>query len=101
MLALQLRAPAPAAAAPLQLVELADPDAAPDELVLEVVACAVCRTDLQLVEGDLEARRLPVVPGHQAVGRVVRVGKDVLGWEVGTGPEWRGSTRPAENVSSA
>ena len=83
MLALQLQAPAPRSAAPLELVELADPEPAPDELVLEVAACAICRTDLQLAEGDLEARRLPIVPGHQAVGRVEKVGKRVQGWGVG------------------
>ena len=94
MLGLQLRAPAPAAAAPLQLVELADPEPAPDELVLEVAACAVCRTDLQLVEGDLEVRQSPIVPGHQVVGRVETVGKDVRGWEVGdrAGVAWLAST---------
>ena len=94
MLALGLRAPGPAAAAPLQLIELADPEPAPDELVLEVAACAVCRTDLQLVEGDLEARRLPIVPGHQVVGRVETVGTDVRGWAVGdrAGVAWLAST---------
>jgi propanol-preferring alcohol dehydrogenase len=56
-------------------------------VVVDVVACAVCRTDLQLVEGDLEARRLPIGPGHQAVGRVRAVGAGVdstlLGRRVG------------------
>jgi alcohol dehydrogenase, propanol-preferring len=94
MLALQLRAPAPVAVAPLRLVELVDPEPAPDELVLEVAACAVCRTDLQLVEGDLDARRLPIVPGHQAVGRVEKVGRSVVGWRVGerAGVAWLAST---------
>jgi len=47
----------------------------PDGHVLvEVLACGVCRTDLQLVSGDLAARRLPIVPGHQVVGRVIEVG---------------------------
>lgn len=46
----------------------------PGEVLVEVEACAVCRTDLQLCEGDLAAHRLPIVPGHQAVGRVVEVG---------------------------
>jgi propanol-preferring alcohol dehydrogenase len=43
----------------------------------------VCRTDLQLADGDLVAHRLPVVPGHQAVGRVIAAGDGVEGWEVG------------------
>jgi propanol-preferring alcohol dehydrogenase len=83
MRALELSFPAPAATGPLRLVEVADPEPASDELVLSVAACAVCRTDLQLVEGDLPARRLPVVPGHQAVGSVSKVGRDVAGWRVG------------------
>jgi len=81
--ALQLQQPGPADADPLRLVGSADPHPGPDELVLAVTACAVCRTDLQLVTGDLEARRLPIVPGHQAVGRVVEVGVDVGDWRVG------------------
>jgi alcohol dehydrogenase, propanol-preferring len=94
VLALQLHKAAMAEASPLRIVELADPEPAAHELVLEVAACAVCRTDLQLVEGDLEARRLPIVPGHQAVGRVRQLGEDVVGWEVGerAGVAWLAST---------
>jgi alcohol dehydrogenase, propanol-preferring len=94
MEALRLQAPAPASSGPLRLVEVPDPEPGPDELVLAVTACAVCRTDLQLVEGDLEAHRLPVVPGHQAVGRVVAVGSGVTGWRVGdrAGAAWLAST---------
>ena len=94
MLAQRLDKPAEVEAEPLRLVELADPEPAADEIVLGVTACAVCRTDLQLVEGDLEARRLPIVPGHQAVGRVTMVGNDVVGWEVGerAGVPWLAST---------
>lgn len=80
MHALRLVRPARAADRPLEPVELPDPEPAPDELLVAVAACAVCRTDLQLVEGDLGARRLPITPGHQAVGRVVRAGRDVAGW---------------------
>jgi propanol-preferring alcohol dehydrogenase len=43
-------------------------------LLLDLSACGVCRTGLQLVESDLKARRLPVIPGHQAIGRVIEVG---------------------------
>jgi propanol-preferring alcohol dehydrogenase len=94
VLALQLHKSAAPEASPLALVELAEPGPAAGELVLDVAACAVCRTDLQLVEGDLEARRLPIVPGHQAVGRVHQLGQDVAGWEVGerAGVAWLAST---------
>lgn len=53
------------------------------EIVLGVAACGVCRTDLQICEGDLPARALPIVPGHQIVGRVVGVGAGVSDWNVG------------------
>jgi alcohol dehydrogenase, propanol-preferring len=59
------------------------PGPGPDELLLRVAACGVCRTDLQIAQGDLVAHRLPVVPGHQAVGRVEAVGRSVAGWTVG------------------
>lgn len=55
----------------------------PGELMLRVGACAVCRTDLQIVEGDLASHRLPVIPGHQVVGRVAAMGDGVSGWNVG------------------
>jgi propanol-preferring alcohol dehydrogenase len=59
------------------------PRPAPDELLLRVQACAVCRTDLQIVEGDLAARRLPIVPGHQVAGTVEGLGSQVSGWRPG------------------
>ncbi|HEX2504109.1 MAG TPA: zinc-dependent alcohol dehydrogenase family protein [Miltoncostaeaceae bacterium] len=83
MLAMVLQRPGPAATAPLEADERADPVPGQGEIVIAVTACAVCRTDLQLCEGDLEARRLPIVPGHQAVGRVAAVGPDVRGWREG------------------
>jgi alcohol dehydrogenase, propanol-preferring len=48
-----------------------------------VSACGVCRTDLQICEGDLAPRRLPIVPGHQIVGRVEATGPGVTGWKLG------------------
>lgn len=83
MLAMVLTRPAPAGTGPLALAERPAPEPGPGELVLRVEACAVCRTDLQIAEGDLGARRLPIVPGHQAVGRVVSAGPGVEGWAVG------------------
>ncbi|GIW07794.1 MAG: alcohol dehydrogenase [Dehalococcoidia bacterium] len=78
--------------APLVATDRPDPTPAAGELLLEVAACAVCRTDLQLASGDLPARRLPVVLGHQAVGRVVALGSGVAGWALGdrAGVAWLG-----------
>ncbi len=70
-----LRRPAPVERHPLEPAELPDPRPGAGELLLGVAACAVCRTDLQIAEGDLPARRLPIVPGHQVVGRVAAVGR--------------------------
>ncbi len=67
-------APAPAESRPLRLDTRAVPVPEPDEVLVQVTACGVCRTDLHLVEGDLAPRRPHVVPGHQVVGRVVRAG---------------------------
>src|SRR5689334_16545550 len=94
MRVMELRRPAPADDRPLTAAERPDPLPEPGELVLEVAACAVCRTDLQLAEGDLPAKRLPIVPGHQAVGRVAAVGGGVDGWELGdrAGVAWLGGT---------
>lgn len=68
---------------PLHLTEADGLEPAGGEIVIDVAACGVCRTDLQIIEGDLAALTLPVVPGHQAVGRVAAVGSDVDGWTVG------------------
>src|SRR5580658_6149315 len=76
MRAMQLVAPSQA----LQAVDLPTPSPAPGEILLRVSACAVCRTDLQLCDGDLEAHRMPIVPGHQVVGRVEALGEGVTGW---------------------
>ena len=73
----------PVTSRPLHVSEVDRLEPAEGEIVIDVTACGVCRTDLQLVEGDLEARVLPVVPGHQVVGRVARVGEGVADWSVG------------------
>jgi propanol-preferring alcohol dehydrogenase len=83
MRAAVLRSPAPADSSPLSL-ERRDPvEPGPGEVVIEVAACAVCRTDVQICEGDLAARRLPIVPGHQVVGRIAAAGPGVDGVGVG------------------
>ncbi|MDF1595534.1 MAG: zinc-dependent alcohol dehydrogenase family protein [Acidimicrobiia bacterium] len=83
MRAMRLARPALIESDPLELMEVADLRPAPLELTIQIKACGVCRTDLQIAEGDLPARRLPIIPGHQAVGRVVAVGAGVDGWAVG------------------
>jgi len=74
MRAMQLAAPAPAAEAPLRLVELPVPQPGAGQVLLRVLACGVCRTDLHILEGELPPHRSPVVPGHQIVGEVVAFG---------------------------
>ncbi|UQA58557.1 zinc-dependent alcohol dehydrogenase family protein [Polyangium aurulentum] len=56
---------------PLQLVERPDPTPGPGQVLLRVRACAVCRTDLHLVDGELPDPKLPIVPGHEIVGEVL------------------------------
>lgn len=69
--------------APLRLCELADPQPGPGQLRIRVEACGVCRTDLHVVDGELPAVALPVVPGHEIVGRVEAVGPGCAGFAVG------------------
>jgi propanol-preferring alcohol dehydrogenase len=59
---------------PLERVDMPAPVPAPDELLVAVAACGVCRTDLHVAEGDLPVHRVGVVPGHEVVGEVVAVG---------------------------
>ena len=68
---------------PLRLAEIPDPVPGPDEILVRVAACGVCRTDLHIVEGDLPARRLPLVPGHQVVGTVAAVGEGCERFRIG------------------
>jgi propanol-preferring alcohol dehydrogenase len=65
---------APIVARPLEFRDFADPVPGQEEILVRVAACGVCRTDLHVVEGDLQPRRLPLVPGHQIVGRVAARG---------------------------
>jgi propanol-preferring alcohol dehydrogenase len=86
----------PSAEGPPALAGVDKPLDAPglNEILLEVEACAACRTDLQLVRGDLVAHRLPIIPGHQVVGRVAGVGPNVDGWSIGdrAGAFWLASS---------
>jgi len=77
MKAMVLEHPGPAASRPVEAHDRPPAQPAAGEVLIDVTACAVCRTDLQIVEGDLPARRLPIVPGHQVVGRVAGHGAGV------------------------
>jgi len=83
MKAFVLRESAPIGEHPLEMTEVPKPEPESDELRLRVRACGICRTDLHVIEGDLPPARRPVIPGHQIVGVVDRVGRDVEGWEPG------------------
>jgi alcohol dehydrogenase, propanol-preferring len=79
---------------PLRLEDLPEPEPGPGEVLLEIAACGICRTDLHVVDGELTEPKLPLVPGHQIVARVVeggerfapglRVGVPWLGWTDGS-----------------
>jgi propanol-preferring alcohol dehydrogenase len=75
-----------AAREPLRLEELPVPEPGPGQVLLRVVACGVCRTDLHVVDGELTEPALPLVPGHQIVGVAAdgrRLGVPWLGWTCG------------------
>ncbi|MFG1466353.1 zinc-dependent alcohol dehydrogenase family protein [Xanthobacter sp. DSM 24535] len=78
----------------LRLEERPLPVPGPGEIRVRVEACAVCRTDLHVVDGDLPAGKLPVIPGHEIVGRVEALGVGATGHAVGTrvGIPWLGHT---------
>jgi propanol-preferring alcohol dehydrogenase len=74
MSAWRVRHPGPMSTSPLERVDAPVPEPAPDELLVAVAVCGVCRTDLHVTEGDLPVHRSGVVPGHEVVGEVVAVG---------------------------
>ncbi len=78
----------------LEPLELADPEPGSSELLIRVRTCAVCRTDLHIVDGDLPDPKLPLVPGHEIVGTVVQTGSDVERYTPGdrVGVPWLGKT---------
>lgn len=100
--------PGPVAEHPLQRRQEAVPTPGPGELLLRVLACGVCRTDLHVAEGDLPVHRQQVVPGHEIVGEVTAVGDGVaddqlgsrvgVAWLRGTCGRCRYCLRGAENL---
>lgn len=83
MRALLLREPKPVEEGPLSFAELPIPEPGPGQILLRVLACGVCHTDLHIAEGDLPLRKSPIVLGHQVVGEVVEAGPNVSRWEKG------------------
>jgi alcohol dehydrogenase, propanol-preferring len=79
---------------PLQLREVPKPKPARGQLLVRVATCAVCRTDLHVVDGELPDPKLPLIPGHQIVGRIEEIADDVDGLSIGdrVGIPWLGWT---------
>jgi len=105
---MQLQSPAPIESSPLHAVEVPDPIVGQREVRVEVSCCAVCRTDLHVIERDLEPMKSPIIPGHQVVGVVDQLGPNCkrlkLGQRVGiawlrhTCGQCRFCTRGRENL---
>ena len=80
----------------VESLEIEKPAPGPSDVLVKVLACGVCRTDLHVIDGELPNATIPIVPGHEIVGRVEAVGRDVtthapgdrvgipwLGWSCG------------------
>lgn len=79
---------------PLRWTEVPKPTPGPTQVLLKVNACGVCRTDLHIVDGELDKPKLPLVLGHQIVGTVVEIGDQVKSFQIGhrVGVPWLGHT---------
>ncbi len=79
---------------PLRLAAVAVPTPGPGQVLIRVHACAVCRTDLHVVDGELTQPKLPLIPGHEIVGSVAALGADVERFRIGdrVGVPWLGWT---------
>ena len=84
MKAMQLQRPARAEDSPLSLVDVTLPEPREDEVRIKIQACGVCHTDLHEIEGDLPLPKLPLVPGHEIIGMVDKLGRNVSEPAVGT-----------------
>ncbi|MFM0136360.1 zinc-dependent alcohol dehydrogenase family protein [Caballeronia grimmiae] len=81
-------------AARLRAAEVEEPLVGPGQLLIDVTACGVCRTDLHVVDGDLGHPKRPVIPGHEVVGRVATIGTGAERFSIGerVGVPWLGHT---------
>ncbi len=83
MKACLLRFIAPIEANPLEYTDVPTPQPSEDQVLVKVSACGVCRTDLHVIEGELPRRVLPIIPGHQIIGRIEQLGERVTNWKLG------------------
>jgi propanol-preferring alcohol dehydrogenase len=83
MRAIVLERPSPVDESPLRLADIPSPEPDAKQIRLRVTCCGVCHTDLHIVEGDIPAHKLPLVPGHQIVGIVEKLGVSALAFNVG------------------
>ena len=83
MKAMMLNQVDPIDSAPLIMTNVPAPEPNPNEVRIKVSCCAICRTDLHVIEGDLPRRKLPIIPGHQAIGVVDKLGKDCTQLRIG------------------
>ena len=83
MKALLLNKTAPIESSPLEITDLPIPNIAEDEILIRVKACGICHTDLHIIEGELIPIKLPLIPGHQVVGVVDKIGKSVKTFQSG------------------
>jgi propanol-preferring alcohol dehydrogenase len=79
---------------PLRSVELPSPQAGTGQVLIRVRACAVCRTDLHIADGELKQPKLPLIPGHEIIGVVEKIGKGINRFKLGdrVGVPWLGWT---------
>jgi alcohol dehydrogenase, propanol-preferring len=79
---------------PLRQLDIAMPEPGPEQLLIRVSACGVCRTDLHIIDGELNRPKLPLVMGHEIIGRVVKKGLKVERFSIGdrVGVPWLGYT---------
>ena len=101
MRAAVLSAPGPIAERPLAIVDMPKPAVPPGSVVLRVLACGVCRTDLHVVEGELRQVRQRLVPGHQIVGELPNGDRVGVSWLGGTDGTCAYCRRGAENLCDA